>query len=352
MFRNDSTQRYLKTQAPRWLGLCALAIQCARPAFGTAAAEAPLVETTGTLVPAGAPAAPGYKTSLEVLAAIGRKEIALIAPPTNLPAAIREEKNLEYGKVGNRSLRLDLFRPEKPGKAVPGLIFIHGGGWSGGDRTMLRYYAVRYAEKGYVTACLSYRLSGEAPFPAAVQDCKCAVRWLRENAGTYGVDPAKLGVIGGSAGGHLAMMVGYSAGVADLEGDGGHAAASSRVQAVVNFYGVYDMTTPFARHAGPVVQFLGDKPYEDAPDRYLRASPSRYLDKQAPPTLILHGTIDDLVPISQSDALAARLKELGVPFVYDRLPGWPHAMDLAVAVNERCQFFMNDFFARYLPLPK
>jgi acetyl esterase/lipase len=326
--------------------------QCPALALASAPADNSATENSGTAVPPGAPAAPGYKTSADVLAAIGLKQIKLIAPLTNLPAGVMELKDLEYGKVGERSLRLDLFRPEKPAKAVPGLIFIHGGGWSGGDRKMLRYYAIGYAQKGYVTVCISYRLSDEAPFPAAVEDSKCAVRWLRDNASTYGIDPEKIGVIGGSAGGHLAMMVGYAPDIAELEGHGGHAKASCRVQAVVDFYGVYDLTTPLMRKARPVEKFLGSQSYDDAPELYVRASPSHYLSKKAPPTLILHGTIDDLVPISQADSLAARLKELDVPYVYDRLAGWPHAMDLAEVVNVRCQFFMDNFFAKYLPLPK
>jgi acetyl esterase/lipase len=125
------------------------------------AAEVPSDVTGNINFATNAPTAPGFKTGTEVLAAIGRKEIKLITPPTNMPPGVVEEKNLEYGKVDNRSLRLDLFHPEKSHKPAPGLIFIHGGGWGGGDRNMLRYYAVRYAEKGYVTACISYRLSGE-----------------------------------------------------------------------------------------------------------------------------------------------------------------------------------------------
>jgi dipeptidyl aminopeptidase/acylaminoacyl peptidase len=140
--------------------------------------------------------------------------------------------------------------------------------------------------------------------------------------------------------------------VPQLEGAGGHHKVSSRVQAVVDIYGVYDMTTLMARQALPVIKFLDNKTYDEAPDLYLRASPKHYLTKDDPPTLILHGTIDDVVPIAQSDLLAARLKELGVPFLYDRLEGWPHVMDLAESVNERCQFFMNEFFAQHLPLPK
>jgi len=148
------------------------------------------------------------------------------------------------------------------------------------------------------------------------------------------------------------MMLGYAPDAPALEGHGGHEGVSSRVAAVVNLYGPYDLTTEIGRKSGSVKKFLGGKTYEEAPDLYLVVSPSKYLKKGAPPTLILHGTIDDVVSIDQSDMLARKLAELGVPYVYDRLEGWPHAMDLAEAVNERCQWFMNQFFAKYLPLPK
>jgi acetyl esterase/lipase len=298
------------------------------------------------------PPPPGFKSPQEVLQAIGAGKVKLITPTKELPEGVVEIKDLEYGKVGERSLKLDLYLPEKRTKSVPGLIFIHGGAWSGGTRDVYRYYTVRYAQRGYVAATISYRLSGEAPFPAAVEDAKCAVRWLRSNAARYQVDPNKIGVIGGSAGGHLAMMVGYSSDLAQLEGNGGHVGVSSRVQAVVDFYGPYDLTTPFARTNRAVVNFLQGKTYDEAPGLFRQASPATYLTKDDPPTLIFHGTIDDTVPIDQADALARKLADLGIPYVYDRLEGWPHAMDLAEAVNERCQFLMNQFFAKHLPLPK
>ncbi len=185
-----------------------------------------------------------------------------------------------------------------------------------------------------------------------MEDAKCAVRWLRANAAKYNVDPDKIAVIGGSAGGHLAMMVGYSSNDPGLDGNGGNSKVSSRVQVVVDFYGPYDLTTQFAQNAGAVKKFLGNKSYPEAKELYERASPAKYLTAQAPPTLILHGTIDDVVPIGQSDALAEKLKALKVPFAYDRLEGWPHAMDAAESVNERCQYFMNHFFEKHLPLPK
>ncbi|MFH1739237.1 MAG: alpha/beta hydrolase [bacterium] len=295
----------------------------------------------------------GYENDEEVKTAILTGKVKLIdAINVKVPDSVVEEKGIEYGKVGDRSLQLDLYRPMAIKKPVPGLIFIHGGGWKGGSREVMKYYTVRYAERGYVTATISYRFSQEAPFPAAVSDAKCAVRWMRENAKKHRIDPEKIGIIGGSAGAHLAMMTGYSSDVPELEGEGGHAGVSSRVQAVLEFYGPTDLTTEFARKQSVAREFLSGKSYEEAPDLYVLASPISHLTKNDPPTLILHGTIDTIVPIAQADKLAEKLTELGIAHVYEKFEGWPHTMDLAEAVNQRCQYRMNEFLDKYLPLPK
>jgi acetyl esterase/lipase len=287
-----------------------------------------------------------------VLLAIGLKQVKLISAQKDVPEGVVELRDLEYGRVGERSLRLDLYQPADLKMPVPALVFIHGGAWSGGSRDIYKYYTVRFARRGYVAATISYRLSREAPFPAAVEDAKCAIRWLRANAAKYRVDAGKIAVVGGSAGGHLAMMAGYSPDVPELEGKGGHAGVSSQVAAVVDFYGPYDLTVPFARTNGAVKAFLSGKTYEEAAELFWQASPAKYLKAGAPPTLIFHGTIDEVVPVDQADALARRLKELKAPFVYDRLEGWPHTMDLAEAINERCQLLMCRFLDEHLPRPK
>ncbi|MBN1343718.1 MAG: alpha/beta hydrolase [Phycisphaerae bacterium] len=292
----------------------------------------------------------GFKSLDQVKLAIATGWIQLIdfqhEPP--IPDGVELIENVEYGRVGDRPLLLDLYLPKGLTKPVPGLIFIHGGGWSKGSKKDYRYYAVRYAKRGYVVASISYRLIKEATFPACIQDAKCAVRWMRASAKKYHIDPKRIAAIGGSAGGHLAMMLGYSAGVPELEGNGGHAKCSSAVQAVVDLYGPVDLTVPYARNHPTVLGFFGGKTYDKVPEQYKMASPITHLDKNDPPTLILQGTIDELVPVEQADMLAKQLKELGVPCVYDRVEGYPHTMDLARLVNIRCQWFINRFLDKYL----
>lgn len=292
------------------------------------------------------PIPPGFENNQQILAAIGSGKIPLVNANGPLPDGVELTSDIEFGTGGGRPLQLDLYTPAKREGKAPAIVFLHGGGWSGGKRRDLRFYAAEFAGRGLVAICPSYRLSREAPFPAAVEDVKCAVRWLRAHAEKFGVDPDRIAVSGNSAGGHLAMMVGYSPG--QFEGSGGWAEFSSSVRAVVNFYGPYDLTTPFATQSDLVKRFLGGKSHAEHPQIYRDASPSFHLAKGAPPTLVFHGDIDDVVPIDQAESLVARLKELGVEHAYDRFPGWPHAMDLAAPVNARCVARMEEFFAKHL----
>lgn len=293
----------------------------------------------------------GFTDAKQALQAVFTGQVKAIQRTSAIPDSVKFTPDVEYGNVGGRALTLDLFQPAASPAPAAGLIFIHGGAWAGGSKADYHYYGQLFAQKGFVVASINYRLAGEQGYPAAVEDCKCAVRWMRAKAPELGVDPQRIAAIGGSAGGHLSMMVGYSSDVAPLEGTGGHEGVSSRVQCVVNLYGPCDLTTDFVRNnefANRVARgFLG-KAMDDDLALYQEASPITHLDAQDPPTLILHGTIDDVVPIEQGDELAAKLMELGVPYLYDRLPGWPHAMDVAQPVNDRCVWLMERFFAAYL----
>jgi acetyl esterase/lipase len=292
----------------------------------------------------------GYADEQAVRAAILLGQIKLIdARNISLPDNVEEILDVEYGTGGERKLQLDLYLPKGRSKATPAVIFIHGGAWKSGKRGDMKFYCVKFAEKGYVTATVTYRLMGEAPFPAAVHDVKCAVRWLRANSAKYQVDSKHIAVSGNSAGGHLSMMIGYSDDPS-LEGSGGNNNVSSRVCAVVNFYGPTDLTTDFAKNQELVREFVGGKAFDEAPDVYKLASPLFHLTRDDPPTLIFHGTIDSTVPIAQADMLAEKLKELGVDYVYERYDGWPHVMDLAEAVNQRCVYQMEQFFKKHIPI--
>ena len=205
------------------------------------------------------PAPPGFASENDVKVAFLSGKLKAIDLTIDVPDTVTVQKNIEFGKGGDKALQLDLYSPKERSHPVPAILFLHGGGWTGGYRQIYHYYCTKFAEHGYVVATASYRLAGEAPFPAAVQDVKCAVRWLRANAKKLGIDPNKIAVAGGSAGGHLAMMIGYSSDVPELEGKGGNADTSSRVQAVVDLYGPTDLTDDFAKSKGEVIRFMGGK---------------------------------------------------------------------------------------------
>lgn len=293
-------------------------------------------------VPESAPEAPGYSSRTEIMARIALKNLKLIEPPQSIPDGVRFHQDVVYGHGGSGNLMMDILQPEEA-VGSPAMVFIHGGAWSGGRRQDYYAYTHHFAALGYVTATVSYRLSGEAPFPAAVEDVKCALRYLRSHAEKYGIDPDRIAVVGGSAGGHLAMMAGYAGASAGLEGSGGWENTSSKPNLVINFYGPADLTTDFARKAGAVMKFLEGKRFEEAPEIYEKASPVRYIDPEDPPTLIFHGTLDEIVPVNQSDILKACLEDAGVTFCYDRLEGWPHTMDASVTVNARTRHVMQWF---------
>jgi len=269
-------------------------------------------------------------------------------------ADVIEEENVVYGTGGDRALRLDLARPEGDGP-FPALVFIHGGGWRGGNRVHYRREIVEAAKRGYVAVTVTYRLTepddegaAKHPFPAAVNDVKCAVRWLRANAAKLHVDPKRIGATGGSAGGHLSLMLGLSDAKAKLEGNGGHADASSRVQAVVNYFGPTDMlelhrTSPGA--APIVASFLGGSPKEVRP-KYLASSPTTYISKDDPPVLSLHGADDRLVPPEQARLLDEKMREAGASHTLMILDGQAHGFRGEGSAKARAAMYA--FFEKHL----
>ncbi|MEN8202429.1 MAG: alpha/beta hydrolase [Bacteroidota bacterium] len=288
----------------------------------------------------------GYRNETFLKAAHALGFLKLVDREPSVPAQVEVWKDRVYKQVDTTSLMLDVYSLKELEKPAPVLIFIHGGTWRSGKRSDYLPYLIDFALKGYVTATVSYSLSGVAKFPSAVEDVKCAIHWIREHAEEFGIDPEKVALIGGSAGGHLAMMAAYS-GSGEFTRECTPGEHSSQVRAVVNLYGPSDLTTEIAQNHSGVIQFLG-KEYREAPGLYTLASPHTHISKDDPPTLIFHGTIDDVVPVSQSDSLQQWLTGAGVPNEYHRLKGWPHTMDLSTKVNAYCQYYMDVFFKRWL----
>ncbi|PQO30540.1 alpha/beta hydrolase [Bremerella cremea] len=239
--------------------------------------------------------------------------------------AVTEYTDVVFAKVGGHSLMLDIFLPESTSntdgltKKPQLLMWIHGGGWRSGSRKRVPLKTL--TEHGYAVASISYRLTDVDVFPAQIHDCKAAVRWLRANADRYGYDATKIFVGGSSAGGHLALLLGVSAGVDDLEGKvGGNLDQSSAVQAVVDFFGPSDFelrgkTQPeiaYSEKAGSFALLGGLKSGKITPEAERFASPATYVTKNAPPLLIFHGSNDKRVLIDQSKRMETLYNQLGL----------------------------------------
>lgn len=296
---------------------------------------------TGFLFPEKMPV--GYHFMWADMLAVGTGLEKIIDRSPAIPEGIKEIRNIEYRNVDGKSLQLDMYIPENIEKPAPLLVFIHGGGWKGGERSDYLVYLVAFAKKGYITSTVSYRLLADGLYPACADDITEAFRWYFSNGVKYGYDPEKIAVIGGSAGGHLAMLAAY--GWKWHESDS--MARTGRIKVVVDIYGPVDLTTEYARTHPLVTGFLGQS-FEEAPQLYAEASPVIYLDPDDPPTLILHGSSDDLVPASQSVLLKNKLDELGIPSELYILPLWPHTMDIVQRVNDFSQVKMNEFFEKHL----
>ena len=183
---------------------------------------------------------------LLVTASVARGQPA--SKPPVLPAGIRLERDLAYVPDADAAQKLDLYLPEqRPEKPLPLIVHIHGGGWRGGSKFPCP--ATGMVLKGYVVASVEYRFSQKAIFPAQIQDCQAAIRWLRAHSKEYGIDPERVGVVGGSAGGHLSALVGTAGGKKAFAPIGGHEQQSDRVQAVCDIYGPADFTTVVAQAA-------------------------------------------------------------------------------------------------------
>ena len=266
-------------------------------------------------------------------------------PPSRsrLPAGVTAARDLEYGRAGGKILHLDLYYPEKSQNLLPLIIWIHGGAWRTGTKNDAVPPLPLTAE-GYAVASVEYRLSQEAVFLAQIYDCKAAVRWLRANAPRYHLDPAKFAAWGASAGGHLAALLGTSGGVAALEGDVNDLKESSRVQAVVDWYGpsallqigIPDSDIKHNDPGSPESQLIGGAILEHE-DKAAQASPVTYIlgvtaglhgasdnHTETPPFLIMHGDRDRSVPFNQSELLDAALKKAGADSTFIPVKGVGH----------------------------
>ncbi|KIV80839.1 hypothetical protein PV11_08315 [Exophiala sideris] len=242
-----------------------------------------------------------------------------------------EIHNVSYVRDGHDRQKLDLYLPGKCTTPSPLIVYIHGGAFQFGNKET-ELIPKHMRDKGYAIASIDYRLSGDAVFPAALEDCKTAVRWLRANADKYRLDPDRFVAWGESAGGHHAAMLGTTGDIKDFD-VGEHLDVSSAVQGVVDYYAPTDFLqmdnhAPAASQThnhsnSPESKYIGGTITEH-PDKVKRANPITYISASTPPFCIAHGTDDHLVPIHQSILLAVALAHANVPFTFHRVEGTDH----------------------------
>jgi acetyl esterase/lipase len=245
---------------------------------------------------------------------------------------VRVHRDLEYARVGESALKLDLYLPAESKSAAPVVVWVHGGAWRSGSKENCPLAGL--TDRGFAVASANYRLSPVARFPAQVHDLKAAVRFLRANAAKYHLSD-KIAITGASAGGHLAALVGVTNGHKELEGSvGEHRAQSSDVQAIVDLYGPTNLTTILTQSTPhglkvrvPALDLLlGGQP--DAQAELARlASPVFHVDPSDPPLLMLHGDQDPQVPINQSHELEAKYEKAGRPVTFLVIHGAAHGGD-------------------------
>jgi acetyl esterase/lipase len=269
--------------------------------------------------------------------------LALHARPLPDPPGATFEQGVVYGTGGGRDLTLDLFRRTDPTERQPAVVFIHGGGWGGGEPWWHMHQSHNLAARGFVTMTIRYRLADEAPWPASIEDAKCAVRWVRANADSLGVDPGRIAVAGGSAGGHLSAMVALTPG--RFEGEGGHAEVSSAVDAAVLWYPATDLPRmPWPDDMLEYVRgYFGDSMEE--------ASPVAHVSSACPPVLTMTGSADSLTTLPLIEEFHAALAAAGVPNRLEVFEGRDHAFDLFPADWPACYALLEGFLEERLKAP-
>jgi acetyl esterase/lipase len=247
-------------------------------------------------------------------------------------SGVTAQKDVVFGKGGDMDLKLDIYRPPAGKEKRMATIHFHGGGFAGGSKDALAERIKPYAALGYVAIAAQYRLSGQAGYPALVHDAKAAIRWVRANAKTLGIDPQRIGVVGYSAGGYHALFTAGTSNRSEFEGSGGNAGVSTQVAVCLAYYPATNVPASMLP-AGS----------DDAARR--AANATTHIAAGFPPTVVFHGMKDTTIPIESSQRLVQQFRDVNVPVEFHAFEGVPHAFDsnpeFAVQCAELADFFID-----------
>jgi acetyl esterase/lipase len=263
----------------------------------------------------------------------GSAAVAVAQTPSPVQANVKAESDVVFGKGGDMDLKLDIYRP--PAGVTPkrmATIHFHGGGFTGGNKESLSERVKPYAALGYVAIAAQYRLAGQAGFPALVHDAKAAIRWVRANAKTLGIEPARIGVVGYSAGGYHALFTAGTGDRPEFEGNGGNAGVSTKVAACIAYY-------PATNVPASMLPAGSDAAAQKA------ANATTYIAAGYPPIAIFHGMKDTTIPVDSSKRLMQQFQDVQVPVEFHAFEGVPHVFDsnpeFAVLAAQLADFFID-----------
>ena len=281
------------------------------------------------------------------LISVAVQETPLVMNPVApVPESVEQMTDVVFKTVGDERLALDLYWPKGDRTPNPLILIIHGGYWKTGDKSVHVQQGIEFAELGYTVASVNYRLSAEHKFPSNIEDVFDAVRFLSANASQYNIDPQRIVTYGGSAGGHLSAFIGLAANTDGRDYNKG--IDPEAFKGVISLYGMHDLTLSIQREHPFTVQYIG-RPYQTGDEDYRDASPVNHVDSDDPPVLVVHGSLDGSVSVRNSDALSAQLESAGISYTYDRVEGWPHAMDFFSPIYERTTWHVYKFLMENMP---
>jgi len=267
-------------------------------------------------------------------------------PWMSVPENVTQAADVIFKEVDGTKLGVDVYWPKGDKTPNPLILVIHGGYWKSGDKAIHVQQGVEFAELGYTVAAMNYRLSADHKFPANIEDIYDCIKYLTKHAAKFNIDPDRIVTYGGSAGGHLSAFIGLAANTKGRSYNAGINADA--IKGVITIYGMHDLTMHIQKEHPYTLQYIG-KTFKEASAKYRDASPIYHVDRNDPPVLLIHGSLDGSVSVKNSDALSEMLNEFGVTYTYDRVKGWPHGMDFFSPIGERTLWHIYQFLKTNMP---